>query len=381
MLRTAVTAPLALVGKARPILVGKGARTMNTQLKCATMALANAHYRENDLNFSGAHILAADQFELDDVEKLFRTTDQMQSLRQRKLGTKVLEGAILANMFFEPSTRTRISFASAFNVLGGKVRETTDINASALAKGESLQDTAKVLSGYSDVIVMRHPTPNAVATFASASRTPVINGGDGDAEHPSQACLDLYTIRNEMASRGRDMQKLRIAMVGDLRYGRTVHSLCKILTLYKDIEHYLVAPKGLELPDKYTEALRSAGHKVTIADQLAEGIAKVDIVYMTRIQEERFASQEEANHYRGLLTINQAIYTKYCEPNTAIMHPLPRDNRPNANELDVDLNQNPNLAIFRQADNAIVVRMALFALVLDVTDIVEKHSYPLLWHK
>ena len=333
------------------------------------------------MNFSGAHILAADQFELDDVARLFQVTDQMQSLRQRKLGTRVLEGAILANMFFEPSTRTRISFGSAFNILGGKVRETTEISASALAKGESLQDTAKVLSGYSDVIVMRHPTPHAVASFASASRTPVINGGDGDAEHPSQACLDLYTIRNEMAGRGRDISKLRIAMVGDLKYGRAVHSLCKILTLYKGIEHHLIAPKGLALPEKYIDALKSAGHKITIADQLAKGVAKVDIVYMTRVQEERFASQKEANYYRGLLAMNQAIYTKYCEPNTAIMHPLPRDSRPNANELDVDLNQNPNLVIFKQADNAIVVRMALFALVLGVADIVEKHSYPLLWHK
>lgn len=329
--------------------------------------------------FVGNHILSIDQFEHDQIEQIFRVADQMSPFAQKRLVTRVLEGAILSNMFFEPSTRTRISFGSAFNLLGGEVRETTGINTSSLVKGESLYDTARVLSGYSDVIVMRHPVARSIFKFAEASRVPVINGGDGDNEHPSQALLDLYTIRQEMAARGRGIKGLKIAMVGDLLHGRAVHSLCKILALFEDIEYHLISPESLALPDSYVDALRAANHKIIKTDQLAEGIAEVDILYITRTQEERFASQQEADHYRGLFKMNQAIYTKYCEPHTAIMHPLPRDSRADANELDADLNKNPNLAIFRQTDNAVLVRMAIFALILDVVDSIHEHVYPVRW--
>ena len=159
----------------------------------------------------------------------------MRPYAQRERKTTVLEGAILGSMFFEPSTRTRISFGSAFNLLGGHVRETTGFESTAIAKGESLYDTARVLSGYSDAIVMRHPTAGSVSEFASASRVPVINGGDGANEHPSQALLDLYTIRSELAGRQRGIDGLRIAMVGDLRFGRTVHSLSRLLTRFKNV--------------------------------------------------------------------------------------------------------------------------------------------------
>ncbi|MDB2621103.1 aspartate carbamoyltransferase [Porticoccaceae bacterium] len=332
------------------------------------------------MNFTGAHILSINQFQREDVDRVFSVADKMEPYALRKRVTRVLEGAILGNMFFEASTRTRVSFGSAFNLLGGEVRETAGFENSALVKGESLQDTARVLSGFSDVICMRHPEAGSVAGFAAASRVPVLNGGDGANEHPTQALLDLYTIRKEMSDKGRDIDGLSVAMIGDLRHGRTVHSLSKLLLLYNDIRVVLISPKELTLPDSIIESMRAAGVDVTVSHELTQSIADVDIAYSTRIQEERFSSKQEADLYRGKFRLNQAIYTQYCQPNTVIMHPLPRDSRKDANELDSDLDDNPNLAIFRQTDNGVLVRMALFALVLDVADKVDDFSHDVHWY-
>jgi aspartate carbamoyltransferase catalytic subunit len=239
------------------------------------------------MQFAGSHILSISQFERADVERLFTVADAMRPYAHRERITRVLDGAILGSMFFEPSTRTRISFGSAFNLLGGEVRETTGFEHSAIAKGESLYDTARVLSGYSDIIVMRHPEDGSVSEFAAASRVPVINGGDGANEHPSQALLDLYTIRSELVGRERGLDGLRIAMVGDLRFGRTVHSLSKLLSLFEGLRISLVSPEALSMPEAVVETLREAGHEVLETDVLETGIADVDIVYSTRIQEER----------------------------------------------------------------------------------------------
>ena len=332
------------------------------------------------MQFAGKHILSVNQFQRADIESIFSVADRMRPYAHRQRITNVLDGAILGSMFFEPSTRTRVSFGSAFNLLGGEVRETTGFESTAIAKGESLYDTARVLSGYSDVIVMRHPAEGSVAEFAAASRVPVLNGGDGSNEHPSQALLDLYTIKKELSEQRRSIDKLRIAMVGDLRYGRTVHSLCKLLCLYDDVQVRLVSPGELRMPSEIVEQMRSAGMQVEESDALEESIAHVDIVYSTRIQEERFNSQEEADLYRGRFRLNQSVYTANCEPNTVIMHPLPRDSRDNARELDDDLNDNPNLAIFRQTDNGVLVRMALFALTLDVVGQVAEYSREVNWY-
>jgi aspartate carbamoyltransferase catalytic subunit len=316
-----------------------------------------------DLKFSGSHILSIGQFERDHIERVFEVADRMAPYAHRERVTKVLDGAILGNMFFEASTRTRVSFGCAFNLLGGDVRETTGFESSAIAKGESLYDTARVLSGYSDVIVMRHPQSGSVAEFAAASRVPVINGGDGANEHPSQALLDLYTIKKELQHQGRSgLDGLRIAMIGDLKHGRTVHSLCKLLCLYNNITVVLISPTELKMPGDIVEQLRSSGHAVFESDVMEGSISKVDIAYSTRIQEERFADRTEADLY------------------TVIMHPLPRDSRVEANELDNDLNDNPNLAIFRQADNGVLVRMALFALILDVVDQVDNSARDVNWY-
>lgn len=332
------------------------------------------------MNFCGSHILSIAQFERADIERIFAIAESMEPYATRQKATRVLDGAILGNMFFEPSTRTRISFGCAFNLLGGEVRETTGFESSAIAKGESLYDTARVLSGYSDVIVMRHPAESSVMEFAEASRVPVLNGGDGANEHPSQALLDLYTIRKELAQKQRQIDGMRVAMIGDLKFGRTVHSLSKLLCLYKNLTVVLIAPDELQLPEPLIEALREAGHEVIVSDILEDNINHVDIVYSTRIQEERFKSQEEADLYRGRFRLNQAVYTQHCEPNTVIMHPLPRDSRAHARELDDDLNNNPNLAIFRQADNGLVIRMALFALVLDVAHLLDQYAYDVHWY-
>ncbi len=332
------------------------------------------------MQFLGSHVLSVDQFERGDIDKVFEVADTMAPYALRQKVTRVLEGAILGNMFFEPSTRTRVSFGCAFNLLGGDVRETTGFQSSAIAKGESLYDTARVLSGYSDIICMRHPESGSVAEFAEASRVPVINGGDGPNEHPSQALLDLYTIRKEVEHKGGSLDGLRIAMIGDLKHGRTVHSLCRLLALYKNMHVTLISPAELAMPESYIEQLRVLGHSVSISTDLSQGISGVDIIYSTRIQEERFQSKEEADLYRGSFRLNQAIYTQYCEPNTVIMHPLPRDSRADANELDNDLNHNPNLAIFRQTDNGVLVRMALFALILGVEKQVDKYSRPVNWY-
>ena len=331
------------------------------------------------MKFAGHHILGINQFERADVDRVFEVADRMRPYARRERKTTVLDGAILGSMFFEPSTRTRISFGSAFNLLGGHVRETTGFESTAIAKGESLYDTARVLSGYSDVIVMRHPTSSSVSKFAAASRVPVINGGDGANEHPSQALLDLFTIRSELAQRQRGLDGLRIAMVGDLRFGRTVHSLSRLLTRFTDVCVSLVSPAELKMPGELVEEMRTSGIEVTETEQLEVGIANVDIVYSTRIQEERFESQADADLYRGRFRLNQSIYTALCEPNTVIMHPLPRDSREGAQELDEDLNNDPNLAIFRQSDNGVLVRMALFALILDVADQVDDYARPVNW--
>lgn len=332
------------------------------------------------MDFRGSHILSVKQFDRDAVETVFQVADGMEPYAHRLRLTKALNGAILGNMFFEPSTRTRVSFGCAFNLLGGEVRETTDVKTSSISKGESLYDTARVISGYSDVIVMRHPQMGSVSEFAKASRVPVINGGDGANEHPSQALLDLYTIKKELHANAKTIDGMNIAMVGDLRHGRTVHSLSQLLILYKSITVTLISPLELRMPQEIVSLLRDAGHKVIETEDMESGLNDNDTVYLTRIQEERFNTKLEADVYRGRFRLNQEIYTMNCQPNTVIMHPLPRDSREEANELDNDLNQHPNLAIFRQTDNGVLVRMALFALILDVVDTVDETAENVNWY-
>ncbi len=332
------------------------------------------------MNFQGSHILSISQFDRDAVSRILQVAQSMIPYAARQKRCHVLEGAILNNLFFEPSTRTRISFGTAFQLLGGFVQETVGAETSSLSKGESLFDTAKVISGYSDVIAMRHPEINSVAQFATGSSVPVINGGDGANEHPTQALLDLFTIQAEMTRFGKGIDNINIVLMGDLKHGRTVHSLSKLLSLYNNIHVTLVAPKALQMPDYIVDILTNAGHKVTMTDSMA-GNLQSDVIYQTRIQQERFSSLEEADRYRGHFSLNKEVYQQYCKDHTVIMHPLPRDSRPEANELDVDLNDNHNLAIFRQAQNGVLVRMALFALTLGVDEKLTQYEKPVTWYR
>ena len=332
------------------------------------------------MKLKGQHLLSVKDVSIDLIKELFNVAESMRPYAERQKVTRVLEGAVLGNMFFEPSTRTRVSFGCAFNLLGGEVRETTGLSNSALAKGESLYDTAQVLSGYSDIIAMRHPQAGSVAEFATGSRVPVINGGDGSNEHPTQALLDLFTIHQELANNGKAIEDLSLTLLGDLKHGRTVHSLCQLLSLYSGLKIQLISPEALAMPTEYVDMLTNAGHQVKIGTSLEEGLPQANVIYQTRIQEERFSSQEEANRYRGYFRLNKRIYSEHCQPQAVIMHPLPRDSRNDANELDNDLNQEPGLAIFRQTDNGILIRMALFACILGVEDQLHQYERDVNWH-
>ena len=331
------------------------------------------------MKFQGDHILSVSQFDREAISRILAISAQMTPYAMRQKRCLVLEGAILNNLFFEPSTRTRVSFGTAFNLLGGFVRETVGQENTSLSKGESLFDTAQVISGYSDVIAMRHPKMHSVEEFSKGSSVPVINGGDGANEHPTQALLDLFTIQSEMSPFNKGIDNLHITLMGDLKHGRTVHSLSKLLSLYNNVKITMISPKALQMPDNIVSALSNAGHEVIITDEMAGNLA-CDIIYQTRIQQERFASKDEADLYRGHFSLNKEAYKQYCKEYTVIMHPLPRDSRPEANELDTDLNDLDNLAIFRQAQNGVLVRMALFALTLGVEDKLQQHEKPITWH-
>ena len=331
------------------------------------------------MKFEGSHILSVSQFDRDAISRILEVSSLMAPYAMRKKRCHVLDGAILNNLFFEPSTRTRVSFGAAFNLLGGYVRETVGQENSSLSKGESLFDTARVISGYSDVIAMRHPAMHSVEEFSTGSSVPVINGGDGANEHPTQALLDLFTIQSEMAPHNKTLDGLNIVLMGDLKHGRTVHSLSKLLSLYKNMKVTMISPDALKMPDSVMSSLTNAGHEVVITDKIENNLS-CDVIYQTRIQQERFASKDEANLYRGHFSLNKEIYQQFCQKHTVIMHPLPRDSRPEANELDTDLNDLDNLAIFRQAQNGVLVRMALFALTLGVESKLSRFEKPVTWY-
>lgn len=324
-------------------------------------------------------LLSIDQFSRESAEALFQLADVMQPIAQRRKVSRVLEGAVLGNLFFEASTRTRVSFGAAFCRLGGSVCDTTGFTFSSMAKGESIYDTSRVLSGYVDALVVRHPDQGSVAEFARATNIPVINAGDGPGEHPTQALLDLYTIQREFSRLGKIVDGAHIALVGDLKYGRTVHSLSKLLALYRGMKFTLIAPASLEMPASILERMAINGNVVEQTSDLAKGLQGADVVYATRIQKERFGN-ETIEGYTPEFQINQALVNAVCGKDTLIMHPLPRDSRPGANDLGADLIHDSRLAIFRQTDNGIPVRMAIFASLLGVADQVPHSLRDATWN-
>lgn len=329
------------------------------------------------MSLQGKHILSVDQFDLDQVNTLFDTAEKLEDVAKGKVSTNLLNGAILANMFFEASTRTRMSFHSAFARLGGDICDTTGFSFSSISKGESLEDTARVIAEYADVIVMRHPEQGSVAAFAEHSTVPVINGGDGPGEHPTQALLDLYTIRREFGKLGKDINGSTIAMTGDLKNGRTVHSLAKLVALFDNLTFHFVSPNELPMPASIIEKLQDMGHTVKVFTSPEKGVQNADVIYCTRIQLERF--QDGKADLQSLFNIDAEVIKPNAKSDAIILHPLPRDTREGAFDLTTDLDDDPRLKIFTQAANGIPVRMALFVHCLGLENEVGKDFVPSKW--
>lgn len=327
------------------------------------------------MSLTGRHILSIDPFTRPELEVLLNVAQRLEPVAKRQMRCDVLHGAILANLFFEASTRTRMSFHTAFARLGGGVVDTTGFTFSSISKGESLEDTARVIAGYADVIVMRHPEQGSVAQFAAPINVPVINAGDGTGEHPSQALLDYYTISKEFTRLGKMIDGMTITMVGDLKHGRTIHSLCKLLSLFNNIRFRFVAPDNLRAPQPLLELLIARGHQVQECDSIETGLPNTDVIYATRIQRERIEGGEQMEGYGEQFRINARAIKHYATPDAIIMHPLPRDSRVGAFDLSTDLDDLPQLAIFRQTDNGMTMRMALFASVLGVADNLEAYFH------
>jgi aspartate carbamoyltransferase catalytic subunit len=268
---------------------------------------------------------------------------------------KILENFVVATLFFEPSTRTRLSFESAVNRLGGKVIGFTDSASSSVQKGESLKDTIKTVCNYSDLIVMRHPREGSARFASEVASVPVVNAGDGANQHPTQCLLDLYSIRKTQQK----LDNLNVAFVGDLKYGRTVHSLVMAMCNFKTTFH-LVSPVELKLPSSVKMHIKEKNLEYHQYTDLAEAVPKADIIYMTRIQKERFSDPIEFERVKNSYILSRKMLDN-ARPNMKVLHPLPR-----VNEISEDVDDLPQAYYFEQALNGVFVRQALLAAILGV---------------
>ncbi len=318
--------------------------------------LLNAHLPLGDQRtgrFYGQDILSVAQFTRDDLEYTFGVAEAMRTMVAH-IGTfDLLKGKILANLFYEPSTRTSSSFLAAMERLGGSVIPISEVRYSSVSKGESLPDTVRTLECYADVIVLRHPETGSAAIAAAAAKKPIINAGDGVGEHPTQALLDLFTIREEL---GR-VDGLTVTMLGDLKYGRTVHSLAKLLSLFNVKLNY-VAPAILRMPAELVAQLGAKGVAQAEHDTLEAVLPETDVLYVTRVQKERFDDLAAYESVRGSYVITPETL-RSAKPKMAVMHPLPR-----VGEIAPEVDDDPRAAYFRQMEYGLYVRMALLAMVL-----------------
>ncbi len=303
--------------------------------------------------FYGKDILSVAQFSRDDLEYIFGVAEAMRNMVAHIGAFDLLKGKILANLFYEPSTRTSSSFLAAMERLGGSVIPINEVRYSSVTKGESLADTVRTLECYADVIVLRHPETGSAAIAANAARKPIINAGDGIGEHPTQALLDLFTIREELGG----IDGLTVTMLGDLKYGRTVHSLAKLLALYRVRVNY-VSPEILRMPAELIAQLRKRGLPQAEHTALDAVLAETDVLYVTRVQKERFDNMEDYESVKGTYTITPETM-KRAKPSFVLMHPLPR-----VGEIAVEVDDDPRAAYFRQMEYGLYVRMALLAMVL-----------------
>jgi aspartate carbamoyltransferase catalytic subunit len=302
------------------------------------------------LEFKGRDIISIKDFSREEINYILNSSHAMEPLAAK--GSDILKGKILANLFFEPSTRTRLSFEAAMLKLGGSTIGFADAEIASVRKGENLADTVRTVENYADIIALRHPLEGAAKLAAEFSKVPILNAGTGAEEHPTQAFMDLYTVQKEKGK----IDGLKIALVGDLRYGRTVHSLAYALSLY-NIELYLISPESLRMRH---EVIRAIKNKIPIIEDanLEKIIPQVDVLYVTRIQKERFPDLAEYAKVKGIYKIDLKTL-KSAKKDLVILHPLPR-----VDEIDAEVDSTPQARYFQQVWNGIVVRMALLALVL-----------------
>lgn len=270
----------------------------------------------------------------------------------------ILSGHVVATLFFEPSTRTRLSFESAINRLGGRVIGFSDTNATSVSKGETLHDTIKVISNYCDMIVMRHPIEGAARYASEVSRVPIVNAGDGANQHPSQTLLDLYSIKKTQGG----LDNINIMMVGDLKYGRTVHSLLQALSHFK-AKFTFVSPPELKMPDEYKIYLYEKGIEFYETSDIMERMGEADIIYMTRVQRERFSDPMEYERVKNAYILSNDMLNETKE-NMKILHPLPR-----VNEINEDVDSNPKAYYFEQTENGVFTRMAIISYLMQLNHV------------
>ncbi|MDQ3248885.1 MAG: aspartate carbamoyltransferase [Chloroflexota bacterium] len=319
----------------------------------ATKVIGRLPSDQIDNGFYGQDILSVSQFDRTKLDYIFGVGREMEVLVERLGSADLLQGKILANLFYEPSTRTSSSFMAAMLRLGGQVIPINNVQYSSVTKGESLPDTIRTLESYADLIVLRHPELGSAAIAAHYAKKPIINAGDGVGEHPTQALLDLFTIVQDLGQ----LDGLKIAMVGDLKYGRTVHSLTKLLVNY-GVQFTFVSPDFLAMPPDVLDVVRSTGHKFETTHDVHAVIGEVDVLYVTRVQKERFTDLAQYDRVQDYYVVDEALMS-HAKPNMIVMHPLPR-----INEISYAIDDDPRAAYFRQMRNGMYIRMALLAAVL-----------------
>jgi aspartate carbamoyltransferase catalytic subunit len=303
-------------------------------------------------SLKGKDILHGNQFDKKDISTILKNASFFEKELRKKGTIPLLKGKILATLFYEPSTRTRLSFETAMQRLGGGVIGMGSVEGSSVAKGETLIDTVRTVSQYADVIVLRHPKTGSAKEAADAVDIPVINAGDGAGQHPTQALLDVYTISKEIGS----LKDLRVTLAGDLKNGRTVHALAEVLSLF-NARLYFVSPGLLKMPQEISARLREKGIEVEETEDLKKAASETDLIYMTRVQKERFADLSEYERVKGSYVIN-GDFLKGLKKDITIMHPLPR-----VDEIGTDVDSYAGAAYFRQVRNGVYVRMALLAMI------------------
>ncbi len=306
------------------------------------------------MKFKGRDIISIKDFTRKEIDYILKTAEAIEPLA--KSGSDMLHGKMLATLFFEPSTRTRLSFEAAMHKLGGSAIGFAEPEIASVTKGENLADTIRVVENYADVIALRHPLEGAARLAAEFAQIPIINAGSGAEEHPTQALLDLYTILKEK----NQIDRLNIALVGDLRYGRTVHSLAYALSLY-DVKLHLISPELLRMQREVLDAIKK---KIEVVEKtgMEEALPEIDVLYVTRIQKERFADMAEYAKVKGAYKIDCDVLEN-VKKDLVIMHPLPR-----VDEIADEVDATPHARYFQQVWNGIVVRMALLALILGTTE-------------